>query len=216
MSLKNLTPEHLANITKYKYPPSFYKAIAFIIKKEGGYVNNPNDPGGETKYGISKRSFPNEDIKNLSLSRATELYYQKYYKPLYNKCFAVFEDANIELGQRWPFELVTLDSAINHGTRAASRFIQRAINKVKSTTTYKPLQVLAPLKIDGDIGPVTRTALLSACKACTYNPVYMSGFMLGYRLSLYTRLAVRKSNYGFLRGWVNRIASIIDYVYSGC
>ena len=44
----------------------FEQAFARTIGHEGGYVRDKNDPGGETKYGISKRSYPNEDIRELS------------------------------------------------------------------------------------------------------------------------------------------------------
>ena len=37
-----------------------------LIEREGGYVNHPLDPGGETKYGITKRSYPDLDIQGLS------------------------------------------------------------------------------------------------------------------------------------------------------
>jgi len=59
------------------------KAIAFIIKNnEGGYVNDPNDPGGETKYGISKRAYPTLDIKNLTLDKAVQIYRRDYLSKL--------------------------------------------------------------------------------------------------------------------------------------
>lgn len=45
---------------------NFTKAMQFISKWEGEYSNDPFDPGGETKYGISKRAYPNLDIKNLT------------------------------------------------------------------------------------------------------------------------------------------------------
>lgn len=57
-------------------------AILKTIKKEGGYVNDPVDAGGETKYGISKRSFPDEDILNLTVWRAFEIYKFWYALPL--------------------------------------------------------------------------------------------------------------------------------------
>jgi lysozyme family protein len=53
----------------------------WIEKVEGGYVNLSSDPGGETKYGISKKAFPNLDIKNLTLDQALGIYYQKYWIP---------------------------------------------------------------------------------------------------------------------------------------
>ncbi|MBI5843910.1 MAG: hypothetical protein HZB23_04475 [Deltaproteobacteria bacterium] len=45
---------------------------------EGGYVNDPADPGGETRFGISRRAYPNEDIKALTRERAAEIYYRDY------------------------------------------------------------------------------------------------------------------------------------------
>lgn len=57
----------------------FEKFILIILKNEGGYVNDPSDSGGETKYGISKRSFPNLDIKNLTVEQASEIYKRDFY-----------------------------------------------------------------------------------------------------------------------------------------
>ena len=55
------------------------KAIAQCELLEQGYSNNAHDYGGETKYGISKRSFPNEDIPNLTPERAAELLKANYW-----------------------------------------------------------------------------------------------------------------------------------------
>lgn len=49
------------------------------LKQDGGYTNDPDDPGGETKWGISKRSHQNLDIKNLTLEDALEIYRQEYW-----------------------------------------------------------------------------------------------------------------------------------------
>lgn len=57
----------------------FEDAMKFVFKWEGGYVNDPNDPGGETKFGISKRAFPYIDIKNLDLETAKGLYKTSYW-----------------------------------------------------------------------------------------------------------------------------------------
>ena len=57
------------------YSEVFYEIIEGVIEKEGGYVNDPDDPGGETKYGISKKAFPKEDIKNLTIVRAKDILY---------------------------------------------------------------------------------------------------------------------------------------------
>lgn len=52
------------------------KWLERILGAEGGYSNRSPmvDPGGETKWGISKRSYPNVDIKNLSIEKASEIY----------------------------------------------------------------------------------------------------------------------------------------------
>ena len=60
---------------------SFYIEIENVIKHEGGYVNDPSDPGGETKYGISKKAYPKVDIKNLTLDDAIEIYKDDYWLP---------------------------------------------------------------------------------------------------------------------------------------
>ena len=50
-----------------------------IIQIEGGYSNDPDDLGRETKYGISKRSYPDVDIKNLTVEGAIEIYTRDYW-----------------------------------------------------------------------------------------------------------------------------------------
>lgn len=60
---------------------NFNTAFELVIGHEGEYVNNPKDKGGETKFGISKRSYPAEDIPNITLERAKEIYYKDYWGP---------------------------------------------------------------------------------------------------------------------------------------
>lgn len=95
----------------------FDKAVSIIMDIEGGYVMDPNDPGGETKYGISKRSYPNEDIKNLTPERAKEIYLVDYW--------------NMALCNRLPekLKLIVFDCAVNQGVH----FSQVALMKITST-----------------------------------------------------------------------------------
>lgn len=58
----------------------FLDIMPFIFEWEGGYDNDPDDPGGETKYGIDKRSHPKEDIRNLTKERAKEIYWHEYWQ----------------------------------------------------------------------------------------------------------------------------------------
>ena len=57
----------------------FEKGFKFVLKWEGGYVDDPNDPGGETNLGISKRAYPELDIPSVTLSQAKDIYYRDYW-----------------------------------------------------------------------------------------------------------------------------------------
>lgn len=61
---------------------SFDEAVKITLEHEGGYANHPDDPGGETNFGISRRAYPNEDIRNLTLERAAYLYKRDYWFPM--------------------------------------------------------------------------------------------------------------------------------------
>lgn len=94
----------------------FERAIDVVLAEEGGYVNDPRDPGGETKFGISKRQYPDIDIAALSVSAAKDIYRRDYWDVC--KC----DDLP------WPMCLFVFDSAVNQGVGAAVRMLQRAIN----------------------------------------------------------------------------------------
>lgn len=55
------------------------RAFDLLMENEGGYVNDPKDSGGETKYGISKKQYPHIDIPNLTLWQAKEIYHKDYW-----------------------------------------------------------------------------------------------------------------------------------------
>jgi len=89
----------------------FDKAIKFVLKWEGGYHHDKNDPGGETNFGISKRSYPELDISKLTLKQAKEIYYQNYW--LKCGCDKL----------PYPFNIVIFDTAVNMGRRRAMKFL---------------------------------------------------------------------------------------------
>jgi lysozyme family protein len=109
---------------------NFLTAFEKLIGHEGGYVNDPRDPGGETKYGISKRSYPNVDIKGLTLKDAQGIYYRDYW--VASGCEQVPEAVRFDL----------FDTAVNSG-------IDRAV---------KLLQAAAGTAQDGKLGPKTIAA----------------------------------------------------------
>jgi lysozyme family protein len=114
----------------------FACCIDHILEEEGGYVHNPEDPGGETKYGISKRAYPHKDIAALTVEDAKDLYYRDYWSPV--------KGDDLPAG----LDLLVFDSAINQGVTTSVRLLQKA-TKVND---------------DGVIGPVTLAAAAQSRK----------------------------------------------------
>ncbi len=86
-----------------------------LIAHEGGYSNDAKDPGGETNFGISKRAYPQVDIKNLTRDAAKQIYKRDYWDRA--QC------------DKLPPTLAYLlfDAAVNSGIGQAIRFLQRAL-----------------------------------------------------------------------------------------
>lgn len=98
-----------------KYDSRFDDFFDRLIGHEGGYTAGKNDPGGETKFGISKRSYPDLDIKNLTREDARAIYRKDYW-----------ERINAErLYDGVAFQL--FDFAVNSGIETAVRYLQRAL-----------------------------------------------------------------------------------------
>ena len=112
---------------------AFDEIIEQVLEHEGGYVDDPTDSGGETKYGISKRAYPDEDIKGLTVERAKELYKRDYWDR-----FRVSQ-----LPSR--IRHIYVDMCINMGGGRATKILQEACN---SKNSYK-------IDVDGGIGKDT-------------------------------------------------------------
>jgi len=114
----------------------FDKFILVVLQHEGGYVNDPDDLGGETNMGITKRRYPDLDIKNLTVGQAKQLYYDDFYLPL--KLHYIKNDL---------LALHLLDMAVNAGKKTAVKLLQ---------------ELLSGVEPDGKIGPVTAQAIYYA------------------------------------------------------
>ena len=91
---------------------NFERCFAFIMSWEGGYSNDPDDPGGETNFGISKRAHPKVDIQHLTEEEAQNIYRTEYWTP-----------ANCQ-ARPWPWDLILFDTAVNLGFRRAMVMFQ--------------------------------------------------------------------------------------------
>ena len=110
---------------------SFDTSFDRLMGNEGGYSNDPADPGGETNWGISKRSYPNIDIRNLTREQAKEIYRADFWQ-------------RARMGDYDPaFAFQVFDFAVNAG-------IETAVRK---------LQLAAGVADDGHVGPVTTAAV---------------------------------------------------------
>lgn len=131
---------------------NFEIAVTRLLPIEGGYKSGADgDPGGETKYGITKRTFPNEDIKNLTMERAIFLYRTHFWAPSHLEALA---------DQRLANKL--FDMIVNMGADRAIQCLQKAINYL----TNRPQEIA----VDGVLGPVT----LSALRACNGQYLYLA------------------------------------------
>ena len=109
----------------------FDQAFDRLIGNEGGYTPGEGDPGGETNWGISKRSYPDLDIKNLTREGAKAIYLRDFW-------------ARASMEQYDPaIAFQVFDMAVNSGIETAVRILQRA----------------AGVAEDGHIGPITVAAI---------------------------------------------------------
>jgi len=104
-----------SNVDNLPVSNNFIKAMQFVSlhewsnREDGAYTNDPVDPGGETKFGISKKAHPTLDIKNLTLAEALVIYYNEYW--VVNRC----DNYGIALAT------CIFDTAVNGGIKLVKR-----------------------------------------------------------------------------------------------
>jgi lysozyme family protein len=94
----------------------FDAAFAIVVGEEGNYSNDPQDPGGETHWGISKREYPNLDIAKLTIDQARSLYQRDYWNAL---------DCD---SRPWEMALVLFDCGVNQGVSAAKGLLPLVVS----------------------------------------------------------------------------------------
>ena len=116
---------------------TFNKIIEKVLEHEGGYVNDPHDRGGETNFGITKKFYPDVDIKNLTKDQAKHIYHTDYWRR--GKCDEI------------PSKLrhIYFDMLVNFGKRGAVKVLQRAENAKNKDK----------IDVDGGLGPATLKAI---------------------------------------------------------
>lgn len=160
------------------------RALKFVLRWEGGFVDHPNDPGGRTNKGVTQKVYdgwrarqgqPRQDVKWIDDAEVHAIYGTDYWLP--PRCDRL----------ETPLDLVQFDTAVNMGVGRAVRFLQAAVG----------------CGVDGDFGPGTERAV-AACDAGTAVAAYCNT-----REAFYRRLAQNNPKLAvFLKGWMNRLNSL--------
>ena len=167
----------------------FDDIIQVVLEHEGGYVDDPDDRGGATNWGVTQGVFEDyighevtkDDVKKMTQEVAEEIYYEKFWIP--------------SKAQKLPAEVrqTYFDMVVNHGRGGAVKILQQACNNKR-----KPDNQIA---VDGGIGPNT---IKAAANLKNWElQVERSGFYwnLVYDGARYTK---RTSQVKFIRGWIRR------------
>ena len=165
---------------------TFDEIIEVVLAHEGGFVDDPDDRGGATNWGVTQAvwedyledEFTSEDVRNFTREQAIELYEEEFWKP--------------SQAEKLPEEIreIYFDMCVNHGQRNAVKILQCAVNAKGGN-----------LDVDGAIGPNT----IKACSNLKLWEVQVerSGFYwnLVFVGSFYGK---RNSQEKFIRGWIRR------------
>lgn len=180
-------------------PAKLNRLIDNLIKVEGGYVNDPRDAGGETKYGITVKVARAHGytgaMKDLTSQMAFDIYYADYITgPNFDQVFnAGYEKLAEEL----------VDTGVSMGPSVAATFLQRWLTALNNRGTLYP-----DLAVDGKIGPRTISALSALGKHRGQALVddVLTSACNSLQAARYLSLAENKeSQEAFLWGWlVNR------------
>ena len=163
---------------------TFERAMDFVLKWEGGYVNHPSDPGGETNFGIAQKSHPDVDIKNLREDQAMDIYREEYWNEIQ--------------GDELPdaVAIAVMDYAVNSGVKRASRALQNLVHA----------------EVDGQIGPLTIKQVQIAADHLGAKVVAQKVVM--QRSDFLCGLLSNPDMAVFMKGWMRRTHSLMVEVMS--
>lgn len=93
----------------------FERAFVILLGHEGGYVDDPMDTGGETKFGISQAAYPNLNIRELTATQAAEIYRKDYWDEIRADELPAY------------LRLPMFDCAVNQGVKTSVLLLQKAL-----------------------------------------------------------------------------------------
>ena len=158
-------------------PADFEIAIQVVLTNEGGYVANASDPGGETNFGISKRAYPDVDIRHLTADVAKEIYRRDYWR---------YGDLNSQ-----GIATKLLDMSVNMGRGMAVLIAQHAL-----------VDLGVVIATDGIWGPKTEATLNSSLESEILPEIRVH--QTSHYVEL---VAQHPEMYQFMKGWLRRVNS---------
>lgn len=161
------------------YPADFMTAVMILLEEEGGYEDDPADPGGATNWGIDSRTYPDVDIRHLTKSQAIDIYYRDWWigPPPGGRTAQHYDLLPSPIGPKM------FDAAVNVGVRQANKFLQRALG----------------VNDDGVIGPITKDAIAAADL-----DELLQGIRAQQRQFYLDLVEAKPALKKFLNGWLNR------------
>jgi lysozyme family protein len=166
--------------------PLFDAIFTLLIGEEGGYTDDPDDPGGETNWGISRAAYPDVDIKNLTRAGAEAIYIRDYWS--LQTASGAWQAVS---GDDLPpvLALMTFDAAVNNGIVRAREWLQAAVG----------------VPTDGLLGPQTMGALHAALADPTMGADGVAAEFLARRIDFMASLSTWQY---FGLGWSRRLAGL--------
>jgi lysozyme family protein len=171
----------------HNYDDRFNKAVEVVLRHEGGFSDNPDDPGKATNFGIStlflKDNNIDLDVKSLTKEQAIDIYYQ-YWWDKYD--YDLIRNADVATK--------IFDLSVNVGSFEAHKIVQRAINLVGLNRTA----------VDGIMGKKT-IKLLNFTNDSGKSNILINNIK-NEAAKFYTILVNNSPNlHCFLKGWLNRL-----------
>jgi lysozyme family protein len=185
--------------------------FAKLLKTEGGFSDSPNDHGGATNYGLSLRFLAQQgaidpalvalvdinhdgvidvpDIQGMSIATAGAVYYPCFWTPA-------------AAGLQQDLDAAVFDQTVNDGLTPAVKMLQLAVNAIA--------RGIAPLVVDGQIGPATREAVEDVVVVGVGNVALLDAYR-AQAVARYRRIAAADpTQQKWLNGWLNRAAELGD------
>lgn len=169
---------------------NFNLSVQYVLENEGGFVNDVNDHGGATNFGITQQTLSTfrgrpcsvEDVRGLLKDDAIEIYYRYFYSPL-----------GLILVESNSITTAIMDISVNDGIFQGAKLAQKALN-----------DLFLDVEVDGHLGPSSIDALN---RADSYR--FLTAFEARATQFYYSLVVKYPEDRKFLNGWLKRAERLL-------